>query len=242
VRDDTGEVVRRITGSRDKGLHRVSWDLRYPSLRPIPGGGKGPLALPGTYTVTLESEVDGEVSVLAGPERFDVVPLELASIPVEDRAEVLSFQRRVARLQRAVSASLRVASEADGRINNIRTAIRRTPTVDQSMLAELDGIEVRLKDILLELSGDPTRSRLNESQPPSINRRVGDIIDDDWNGTAAPTGTQREQYEYAADAFASVLEQLRQLVEHDLVDLEDRLERAGAPWTPGRRLPDWEKE
>ncbi|MBN2445908.1 MAG: glycosyl hydrolase, partial [Phycisphaerae bacterium] len=64
VCDKHGEVVQRVVGSREKGFHRVAWNLRYPAFTPTslttPGDKDpwweppaGPLALPGTYTVTM---------------------------------------------------------------------------------------------------------------------------------------------------------------------------------------------
>ena len=55
----------------------------------------------------------------------------------------------------------------------------------------------------------------------------------------SPTGTQREQLALASDLFAGMVEDLRQLVDVDLPALEDRLEDAGVPWTPGRGVPRW---
>jgi photosystem II stability/assembly factor-like uncharacterized protein len=69
VRDANGDVVQRIDGQSGKGLHRVVWNLRYPSSRPTsirktetPRFGstpQGPLAIPGTYTVTVSKNIDG---------------------------------------------------------------------------------------------------------------------------------------------------------------------------------------
>jgi len=42
-----------------------------------------------------------------------------------------------------------------------------------------------------------------------------------------------------SDLFADMVEELRQLVDVDLPHLEDRLEDAGVPWTPGRGVPRW---
>jgi hypothetical protein len=39
-----------------------------------------------------------------------------------------------------------------------------------------------------------------------------------------------------------VLEELRTLVEIDLQQLKDEMEIAGAPWTPGRKIPKWKKK
>jgi hypothetical protein len=199
----------------------------------------GPLVLPGTYEVTLEKEAAGEVSVLAGPERFDVVPLETATIPVPDRGAVLEFQRSVASLRRSLDAATRVAGEAGTRLANLRAAVRATPGVDQALMAEIDGMQVRLDAIQIEFRGDRILSRLDRPVPPSISGRLRTITGELWNTTSAPTGTQREQYRFAGEAFERVLPELRALVEEDIPAFEARLDDAGAPWTPGRRVPDW---
>src|SRR5262249_33127 len=43
VRDESGNVVRQIAGSNDKGINRVAWDLRYPA-NVLPPAQADPLA------------------------------------------------------------------------------------------------------------------------------------------------------------------------------------------------------
>ncbi len=59
--------------------------------------------------------------------------------------------------------------------------------------------------------------------------------------TSGPTQTQRDDYQYAAEAFAAWLPKLRTLVQEDLEALVEKLEKIDAPWTPGR-FPKWEIE
>ncbi|NIM15548.1 MAG: glycosyl hydrolase, partial [Candidatus Aminicenantes bacterium] len=70
VKDKTGQVVRRITGPIIKGFHRVTWDLRYPGVEPTKlvkpkdvdpwdRPPKGPLVVPGTFSVSIAKRVDG---------------------------------------------------------------------------------------------------------------------------------------------------------------------------------------
>jgi hypothetical protein len=198
------------------------------------------LALPGTYTATLDREVDGEVMHLAGPEAFEVVPLELATFAAKDRAEVLSFQKKVARLQRAVRGAVRVAGEAKTRVAYARRALLNTPAADPALLVEVHGLEQRLNGLLTKLRSDQTRDKRMEPAPPSISQRVGQVVGQ-WQTTAAPTQTQRDAYRYAGTEFTEVLAELRKLIEEDLKRFEDKLEDAGAPWTPGR-VPRWEME
>jgi hypothetical protein len=58
---------------------------------------------------------------------------------------------------------------------------------------------------------------------------------------AAPARKQLDAYRIAGEAFAVELARLRALAEEKLPALERDLERAGAPWTPGR-VPDWRLE
>ncbi len=249
VRDADGNVVRRVDGSREKGIHRASWDLRYPAETPVSLRAdtdrapwervpSGSLAWSGTYSVTLYQQVDGTATAIAGPESFEVVPLELATFAARDRAEVLSFQRQVAELRRAVEGAVRVAGEVQNRINHLRKAVMDTPGGDAAVLADLQRIQQRLNRILTDLRGDQTRRKQEEPTPPSIVERVRNIVGGQWDVTSAPTKTERDGYRYAGAAFATALADLRELIEKDLAGIEARLEAAGAPWTPGR-IPEW---
>jgi photosystem II stability/assembly factor-like uncharacterized protein len=250
VTDDAGQVVRRINGSRDKGIHRASWDLRYPASVPVslravqrsPWDWEpdGPLALPGTYKVTLSKEIDGALTTLVEPQPFEVIPLELATFAAKDRDEVLAFQRKAARLQRAVLGSLRVIGEVDTRLNHVRQAIVDTPGADPALLAETRTLVKRVTAMRTRLAGDRLLSRLDEPTPTSINGRVS-IAVANQQVTSPPTQTQRTAYDQAAAEFGPLLTELRKLVTEDLAALEAKLEAAGAPWTPGR-LPEWGAE
>src|SRR5262249_26890637 len=113
ITDAEGGVVRRLTGPIKSGFHRVAWDLRYApsvptSLTPPPTDNPfadppiGPLAVPGTYKVAIAKRVGGVVSPLSAPQTFEASPLGLASLPAKDLTGVLAFERKTARLQRAV--------------------------------------------------------------------------------------------------------------------------------------------
>jgi photosystem II stability/assembly factor-like uncharacterized protein len=251
VRDTDGEVIRRIDGKSSKGTHRVTWDLRYPSARPISlskGEDRppwerdpvGPLALPGSYTVTLSSTVDGVTTDLAEPQEFEVVELGLNTFAAEDLGEARAFQQKAWDLQRAVSGALKWASEAENRLAHTHQALYDTRTADTALLAESQRLQTELKDILVELRGDRTKGSRNVTTPPSISQRINNVVGSQWDTTSAPTQTERDGYRWAAEAFTPELDRLKSLAA-GLDSLEDQLEAAGAPWTPGR-LPEWKQE
>ncbi len=247
VRDGAGDVVQRVTGPRCEGIHRIAWDLRYPSSLPAdpdpaPQGPwdsprVGPLVLPGTYSVTLESEVDGVVTNLAGPEEFEVANLGGGTLPMDDPAAALEFQRQAAELQRAVLGAVEVTGEMRARITHLRTALLDTPGASDEQLTELATIEGELNDIQVVLTGDRSKARRNEPVDPSIAGRIDRVVQGQLSTTQPPTNTNRSGFEWASEAFAEQLGALRAL-DGRLGALEDALEVAGAPWTPGR-FPDW---
>ena len=214
VRDQSGAVVHRVRGSRDKGVHRLAWNLRYPTATPtrlappedLPPWAqppRGPLALPGTYSVTLAKEVDGVTNSLTEPVEFQVIPLDVATFAAEDREAVLSFQRKIARLQRAVLGTIRAAGEAENRLAHVRKAIVDTPDADPALLAEAQQLDARLNALTTLLQGDRTRGQRNEPTPPSISGRVQNVVSSQWTATSAPTQTEQDAYRYAGTEFAA---------------------------------------
>ncbi len=249
VRDGSGSIVQRVSGKRSKGIHRIAWNLRYSPSSPVdlkpqePGPWdtprQGPLVLPGRYSVTLEKEVDGIVSVLAGPQSFEVVDLGGATLENGNPQEALDFQLKTAELQRAVLGAIHFAGEVENRIKHLRQAVFETPNADPAELKVLAEIEADLNTTLVALKGDRSKAKRNIPTDPSIQNRISRIVDSQWFTTQAPTATNRDGYRWAGQTFGTQLEALHTLVER-LETLESRLEAAGAPWTPGR-FPQWKE-
>lgn len=252
VADSEGRVVRRLTGPVTAGMQRVAWDLRYPpaSLPPPPNpetedpfseGPSGPLVMPGTFKATVAKRVDGVMTPLGQSQQFQVVVEGQAGMSEPDRIALVDFQRKVARLQRAVQGALEAANALKPRLVLIRRALLDTPSAGDKLLDDAAALDKRTNDILRALRGDTALRSRNMNLTPSINERVGDIVGAQRMSTAPPTQTQANQYAAAAQDFEQALAQLRQLIEGDLARLEKQMEAAGAPWTPGR-IPEWKEQ
>ncbi|MFQ5437141.1 MAG: glycosyl hydrolase, partial [Anaerolineae bacterium] len=234
-----------------EGIHRVTWNLRYPSSNPVTlsaanrrgfgGGGSGPMAAPGTYRVSMALRVDGQTTPLGNTQSITTEALGTAALPAADRQALLTFQRKTARLLRAVLGAGRAVSEAQNRLEHIRKALENTPEAPPELLQRTVSLDSQLKDLLIKLTGDPIIRAHNAPRPPSITGRVRGIVSGHWSSTSAPTQTHREQYEIAATEFEQLLPQLQKMIEQDLEQLEAELEKAGAPHTPGR-VPRWHRE
>ena len=250
VSDSSGRVVRRLNGPFSAGMHRVNWDLRYPAANlapprqpdgdddPFADPPSGPLVMPGRYTVTLARRVEGVVTPIAKPQQFTVVVEGVSDMSEADRAALVEFQKKVSRLQRALTGALENANSARTRIGLMKRAIQETPAADPKLNDDATAIDRRVGEVLRALRGDTTLRSRNENTAPSISERVNGIVGEQRMSTARPTGTQIEQYNAAARDFEQALSSLRSLIEGDLARLEKALEAAGAPHTPGR-LPEW---
>jgi photosystem II stability/assembly factor-like uncharacterized protein len=249
VSDSAGRVVRRLSAPNVPGISRVSWDLRYPAtalqtrapsaeeeIFAAPPG--GPFVLPGKYTVSLSKRVNGVATPVGKPQQFTVYADGLSAVSAEDRAALVEFQQKVARLQRAVSGATETANQLRSRLEQIRRALQQTTAADERLLDEAAAIEKKNNEILRQLRGDSALRQRQEFLAPSISDRVGTIVSEQRMSTSKPTQTQRDHYSAAAREFEKALAGLRALVEGDLARLEKAMEAAGAPWTPGR-IPEW---
>jgi hypothetical protein len=251
VSDNDGNTIRTLEGSTKPGLHRLAWDFRFPPSTPVdlspddPGPFSdrphGPMVAPATFQIVLGKRVDGQYTQLAGPVQLVAESLGTASLPTEDRQLLLEFQQKTARLQRAILGAGGTLREAENRLKHLKQAVLDTPAADPSLYQRTVELEEQLFGLRTRLTGDRVRSSRNAPVPPSMTRRIQGIVAGHWASSSAPTNTQREAYEIAAQDFAILLQEIRQFVEQDLGDLENELEGMGAPWTPGR-IPRWEPE
>jgi hypothetical protein len=250
IADADGRVVRRLEGPAKAGIQRVAWDLRYaPSVptslkppktdNPFVDPPLGPMVLPGRYTASFARRLMGRLVPFGEPVTLEAAPGY--PVPTEQRTELLLFQQKTARLQRAVLAASEVAGATDDRLQHIKKSLLDTPGADPAWSDEARSLEARLRELRIALEGDSVLAGRNEPVPPSISDRVDGIVSGQWTATAPPTETNRQAYDFAATAFEPVLEGLRTLVDVDLRHLEDRMEQAAAPWTPGR-IPAWKRE
>jgi hypothetical protein len=246
VSDDRGQPVRWVEGPAKTGLHRVSWDLRRPAPDPVefPSGGfvppwagqsQGPLAAPGQYQVELFLLSRAGLQSLSTPQEFTVKPVPTAPTST-DFAVVAAFQLETSELMRRVSGASEELGNARERLRYMRAALVETPSADPELFSRIDELTAALAGLRLRLNGDQARSQLWESTVPSIMNRVGRVTGH-WDTRQMPTATYRRNLEIARGDFAVLRSELTSFIETDLAQLESDLEAAGAPWTPGRRIP-----
>jgi photosystem II stability/assembly factor-like uncharacterized protein len=257
ISDAEGKVVRRLSAPATFGIQRVTWDFRYappvvqaaPQLPPgmegldlaaLGGfGGQGPqgeLAMPGKYSVTMAKRVGGVITPLPGSQTFNVVAEGAEKMTPQDRNILAEFQRKVIKLQRAVTGALDAANTAKTRIGLMKRAALEAPGSNQTLLNEVNALDDKVDEVLQALRGG---RELSDIPPPSINQRVNAVVQRIRLSALRPTQSQQEQYAIAAEEFKATLAKLKTITEVDLAKLDKTLETVGAPWTAGR-VPVWQ--
>jgi len=247
IRDLDGNVVRKLKTGPKKGLHRIVWDGRMPSVDPVSlskpafdnpfaGEDEGILAMPGDYTVELAQSVRGELSTIVEPQRFTLQTLGGITLEAEDRAALVAFQKQAQELQRAVSGAGRMLGEARNTLQHMHEAIYAVQSPAPDLVQDLRSIEEKMFEIRKAFYGDQVASELDKAATFPVASRAGWLVNEMWSSTAAPTGTQREALRIAREQFRPILSDIRTLVNEDIEALEQKLEEAGAPYTPGRSV------
>lgn len=198
--------------------------------------------LPGKYFVSLSQWVRGEVTPLAGPVEFTARVLNNVSLPAPDRAALLAFQKKTARLTRAVYAARQMSADLMKRTQYVKQAISNTPDASYELLARATAVEKKLGDINWAFSGQRPKASREENwpAPTPLNDRLGALVYSHWNSTSRVSETQHQLYDIIAEEFPPLLEELKNISEVELKALEDELDAIGAPWTPGR-IPEWKE-
>ncbi|MFN3192510.1 MAG: VPS10 domain-containing protein [Aureliella sp.] len=232
IRNADGDIVNRVSGPTSKGMHRVAWGLRYGGSR------RGPFAVPGEYTVEVSQRLADEVKQLAEPQSFEVVAALEPTLEPKDRTETLEFQMALGELQRRVVGAAGKLSETLDQLSEMKSAIKRSRTIEVTAYDKARLIEVRLKEMEMELTGDQLKSEKNQVGKRSVLERIQTALFGTLGQTYGPTQTHRDQAEIAEAQYGEIVDELRGIIEEDFAELQSEMDEAGVPWTSGRAFPE----
>jgi hypothetical protein len=161
-------------------------------------------------------------------------------LPAEDRGALVAFHKKIAEFNRAVEGALNSTRDLKDKTDILIYSIKQTPEAPHSLMEDALKIKRETDDILQHLFQDKSLVDKNEPVPPTVYDRLNELAWGIWQTTSAPTQTQINNYNAAAEEFEPLLARIKTLLEVDLKNLEADMERYGAPWTPGR-VPGWNK-
>jgi photosystem II stability/assembly factor-like uncharacterized protein len=255
ISDAAGNVVRELSGPTRPGINRVYWDLRHPAPRlprfrtkppgrdwvPLQQGGdrvvyvwdidlirgqRGPLAVPGDYTVTVtigDEEFTKPLEVLKDPYSTgtlaDIETQVTFSLGMRDQiSDITSVIERMehTRVQLEATAGA-LADDEDAAA--VHAEVERLTTVATAL-------EGRLVDV--NLTGAREDSFRN---PMRLYGRFSALASDvDWKGADfIPTVQQREVHQVLTDRLEDAKQAIQTFFDGELSRLNDQLRALGRP-------------
>ncbi len=246
IKDETGEIVNKMNIKPSKGVNKVSWNLKYAGNSPI-NLSKGKfdpykdsrgfwLVMPGKYSVSVSMYEKGEIKELLADKNFEVKLLNNTTLPAPNRKAMVDFQRKVAELARVMYGTVDFNEELIGKLNHLKQAIVVTPEASNELLIEAERIEKELNDILYVFEGSEAKASSEEipPRPVPLYTRLRYIIWGQSGSTSAITSTSKMAYEIIQEELPILIEKLKVIATVDIKRLENNIEKAKGPWTPGR--------
>ncbi|HKK11216.1 MAG TPA: hypothetical protein VJ945_00170, partial [Flavobacteriaceae bacterium] len=247
IKDPDGNVVKKEMRTPKKGVQRFNWDLRFVSEKavnfntpsfynPFAGKDDGTLVEPGTYTVQMDLFKDGNITPLVSPVSFNVKALKNTTMPAKNREAKVAFQRDMAALEAKAEICQELMSDMNNKLKYIKQAIEQSELPLGKFSKDVLDIETKLRNLRIAMYGDPVKSELDIDQPISPMSRLGIIVGEQKYSTSTPTQTHRDSYAIAKSEIDTIKQKLETLYNVDVKQLEERLVKAGAPYTPGRGM------
>ncbi len=245
ITDAEGNVVRKINTSGSKGIHRLTWNLRYGSplplrLRngkydPLAKDNDGMLAMPGKYFVSLAVSDHGKITELVPPVAFQTVKLDNSTLP-SDPASVFAFQKKAALLAGKIQAAMRRTSELIKETDYMLQTLDHAAGATPDMLEEVRRIRKELGDIEFAFNGYTPKASWEEIPPHKmpVAVRMNNMIYSHWSSTANITETEKEDYRILTEQLPPLLERIKKVYQEQIKPLEEKMDKINAPWTPGR--------
>ncbi len=243
IKDENAQVVRRLKGSTKKGFHRLAWDLRFPDYGIVDLGEQfnakkgGLLAAPGTYTVELILQSDGEFRQLTEAREFNVVRLRKGALEGAEPNATAKFWREIEDLQQDASAVSRTLQNTFKKVSAMRTALYNSNSeigeVDEALMA----IRQNLLALQTKLSGDPAKKQVGEKNPDTVQQRISFAFTGTSRSTYGPTPAHRKNIATGKEELNEISSELNEILTNDILKLEQKLSAMGAPWIEGQALP-----
>jgi photosystem II stability/assembly factor-like uncharacterized protein len=245
VRNSNGEIIRRLSGPAKAGFHRVAWNLQIEDSnawreQPQSGGGFPlPLVEPGSYTVSLATRHNGELTDSGLQTSITVKPLHQNKLATASPAEVAAFGRRLDSLNIEFEAASAAAGAALKELAAIKQTLMRS-SGGEALRTTASALEAEIREVQLRMNGDGTRDFMGAPGPVSLSARAGVAQIGTLLSTYGPTEMHETNLQIAERGFEAVKAIINRIVAEDMPALRAQLDAAGVPWTPGRGISSGE--
>ena len=245
VKDEEGNVVRKIAGPNNKGIHRVAWDLRATSVNAIDlsrispdYSPRGFIVTPGIYSVSLIKNIDGVVTELNGPQEFKVKQFKRGALDGVSKDDKDSYRKDIEALSAGISAANLSLRKSQKKIEAIQLVVNNTRIVPGLADSLVHQIKQDLFSLDENLNGNRSKRQVGEKNDPTVRSRLRVALSGVATATYGPTKMHRENFEIAREEFKAIRTELEEIRVSRIPEIIKILIEAGAPWFEGQPIPE----
>lgn len=212
IYDMDDKVLRKITSPLRKGYQTASWDLSYLN-------GRGPKVPPGDYKVAIDKMFKSDIERLVEPVPFKVFSISNA-LGSPDYAANYEFMQDVVDLNALVSSARGKLNDMRTRLKNMKTILANMPVEASFMAPKIDSVTQQIDDVTKVILG-------GFGAKNTVSSRLGFAYFANRSAQVNVTGSQREQYTLAKEAYDGQEPTLNELYNTTLPALEKEFMDAG---------------
>lgn len=240
IRDEQGNVIRKLKAPASAGMKRIVWDFRYPATRAINKGGQkanfgneagGLPVVPGTYTVEMAKVIGHQITPVGNKQSFVCKSLYNNRLVGDLATQKLKLEMQ--QMNRILSGVNHRFNELKKQSSLVKLAIKLTPNSTPEMMKQLLAVERKLDSLNTVLFGNESLKKRYEPSPPSLNSRLSNAIYNSWGTHEPPTQTQIDNFKIVQNHINQLQQDLKD-INADLHKLDIELDKIKAAYTPGR--------
>ena len=235
IKDDRGNVVRKMNIAAKKGVNRVAWNLKYANPYPIGPNQKykednnnGFHVNPGKYSASLISIDSGKVTNHGESQYFEVKRLFDHTIPSKSEEMRASYVLSYIKGQTDRALLMKNYRELNQLINQLDVAMKRNLSDFSDESKQLANLKIQMREMKRSLYGSATKNQLGEKNEPLLNDRLGAAGATLWGSSYGPTKTAEDNLAIANKMMTAYQTQVDEMMEL-ASKIKSSLEKAGAP-------------
>jgi photosystem II stability/assembly factor-like uncharacterized protein len=238
ILDEAGKLVQELEKpDKEKGLNRVSWNLRYggaevrnpPTEEEAAFGGspRGPQVLPGKYTVRLvlgDKTLEQPVEVRLDP---------TSNVSLADLQMQLDLQMKLRDMQSAANSALRFLDSLGDQLKHTQTTAKTlNKDPDKEMMKALEDY-VKQVDAL-----EDRLARRADGLGLAGKSQIADLVGDLFfrlDGNAAPTSSQRQYFEEMQPQYRDRMTEVNHFISVTVPQWNEKLRNWNLPTLTTRK-------
>ncbi|MDG1730016.1 MAG: glycosyl hydrolase [Algibacter sp.] len=237
IRDSDGHFITRVNGPYRKGFNRVTWNLKK-SLRTSLNMEKinsspseyanSQFAKAGTYTVSMFSNIKGQINPLSDPQTFEVERIRenVLNNPMASKMDTYVEELKDFRL--TYETFIKAYDNASKKVLAFEKAAAYAQGEPGRLEKEISGLKKQMQILNSTLYGNSSKKEIGEKDTPSIASRLS-VAQGGFNTTYGPTAMHMESLQMAKTLFNRVELKLKKFIEVDIPEIENKLIKAGVP-------------